>query len=228
MYNTDKFVYFVSKRQYGAPYGFTSYTDENGELRMIAQKKDKNGDIIPRRFNFGRRDRTMRIPKNQKDILGNSVVEFLRNHPECKNSPNNLGITLFEEINEDASANLAIKAKSARIDAEQKALTLEGEDLIDMCALIGQFGSKESVLKHKILDYAGNEPDKFLELYDAPDRKTRSLIRQGLIAGVLDKKGNMISWETTVIGVDEDSAVTTIGKDKKLANALEQAIKRVK
>lgn len=229
MYNTDRYVYFVSKRQYGSSYGFTSYTDQDGDLRIIAQKKDKNGDYIPRRFNFSRSNRSMRIPKDQKDILGNKVVDFLRDHPECKGSPNNTGgPILFEEVNENASAELAIKAKSARIEAEQKALSLEGEDLTDMCALIGQFGVKESVLKHKILDYAGNEPDKFLEMFNSPDRQLTSLVRKGLMANVLDKKGNMISWESTVIGVDEAGAVTTLSKDKKLVNALQSAIKRVK
>lgn len=228
MYNPDNYVYFVSKRQYGSPYGFTTYTNLDGDLCMIVNKKDKNGDPIPRKFNFGRRERTMRIPKNQKDIQGNSVVEFLRNHPECKGSVNNRGITLFEEVNEESSATQAINAKSARIEAEQKALSLEGEDLTDMCALIGQFSTKESILKHKILDYAGNEPDKFLEMFDAPDRKMRSLVRKGLSAGVLSQKGNMISWESTVIGADEDAAVTTLTKDKKLASALAEGIKRVK
>lgn len=228
-FNPDNYVYFVSKRYYGSRYGFTTYSDLDGNIRMITDKKGKDGEYIPRKFSFSRKDRVMRIPKKQKDILGNSVVDFLREHPECEGSPNNLGQqTMFKELNENKDASDAISAKSLRLEAEQKAFSLEGEELIDVGALLGLFSNKETVLKHKVLEYAGNAPDIFLSVYDQADRKTRALVKKGVTAGILTKKGTMISWESSVIGHDEDSAVAMLVKDSKLANSLEEAIKRIR
>lgn len=229
MFNSDNFVYFVSKRLYGAPYGFTTYSDSDGNLCQIVDKKDKDGNAIPRRFSFSRKERTMRIPKAQKDIHGNMVVDFLRNHPECEGSPNNDGqMTMFKELNEGRDADLAINAKATRIEAENKAMSLEGQDLEDVCSLIGVFSKSPSIQKHRVLEFAGNEPDTFLTLFNSPDRTIRSLIRKSISAGVLNLRGKLITWEQEIIGSDENEAVSKLSGDKKLQDAIEKALKRIK
>lgn len=229
MFNSDNYVYFVSKRRFGAPYGFTTYTTQEGDVKMISYKKDKEGNPIPHKFKFSRKERVMRIPKLQKDVNGNSTVEFLRNHPECEGSPNNAGqAILFKELNEGKDADLAIVAKKSRIDAENKALALEGQDLEDICSLIGVFSSDPSIQKHRVLEFAGNEPDLFLTLYNSPDRKIKSLIRKAVSINVLTKRGTLITWDDEIIGSDEAEAVARLAKDKKLQEAIDKAVKRTK
>lgn len=230
MFDSSNFVYFVNTRKYSKAYGFSTYMDKDGIIKMIVNSYDPiSGQPVPRRFKFSKRDRVMRIPVNQKDVAGNSVVEFLKNHPECEGSPNSNGLpSIFKVMDADADAKVANKAKANRIKAENIALGLEGKELEEIAASFGVTNMTESLLQHRMLELAGNDPDVFLEVYNAPDRKMRALIHSGLSSGVLTQRGELIMWETTVVGSNFDKAISTLTEDKKLAKAVAEAIERYK
>jgi hypothetical protein len=232
MFNSDKFVYFVNVRPGRRPYGFSTYMDAEGKVQMIVNGYDsKTGEPIPRQINFSRKEWSLRIPINQKDKEGKSVVEFLRNHPECEGSPNNEGQPiLFKEINYSKDADIANQAKAKRIKAESIALNLELEELQEIASSFGVIindSNPEGLLRHKMLELAGNDPETFLEGYNAPDRLYKALINKGVKAGLLSRKGEMIMWESTVIGTSLSSAISTLAEDKKLTKSIEEAIKRL-
>lgn len=237
-FNPNDYVHFVYLTPKNASYGFSTYQTLEGDVKFISYGKDpKTGEPIKYFFTFSKKDRVIRVHKNKKDIFGNSVVEFLRNSPECKNSPNGtyepnengdlvqVGV-IFKEMNEESDAEKAIAAKEYRLKAETLAANLKGEELHEVAALLGIYG-KETLVKHAVMEVAGNRPPQFMEAYDNPNRKAFALIRKGLNAKVLLQKGSIIMWNDTTIGADEQDAVATLLKDKKMMTALSEAIKKV-
>jgi hypothetical protein len=226
MYNFDNFVYFVLLRPSNPHYGFAGgYNDLDGNLQMIVDKLDDKGRPVPRYFKFSKKERTIRIPKKQQDSRGNNVADFLRNHPECKGSVNNTGQAIwFKEINEDKDSGLAVEAKKARIEAENVAVSLKGQDLVDVAALCGLFNSKPNAMMHRVLEVAGNDPEAFMDIINDPAIKTKSLLRRGIRLELIKQKGTLLVWENTTLGVDENDAVRNLLSDAILYNAVEALI----
>lgn len=244
-FKAPEYVYFVFTRGTNAHYGFSTYVDTVGALGVpgapvfISYQKDKKGEQIPYHFSVSIRDRAIKVEKNKVDANGTSVVEFLRNHPECKDSPNGDYIIdpvsgqeiqtnmFFKEMNEEADAQAAIKAKDFRRKAENIAAELDLEDVVDINAICGIFKKGELLSRHAIMELAGNRPDVFMDAYENPQRKALALIRKGVEKQVLKINGAAVVWNKTTLGIDEIDAATSLQKDSKLMNALEQAIKKV-
>ncbi len=122
------YTYFVWLNPSKASYGFTGYTDKDGEHKYIQRGVDERGSVIYRRFKFNPNKRIMSIPNSQKD-----VIIFLQEHPECKDSTNGyyrtdkdgkliqLGVT-FKEMNTGKDAGIAIDAISDKVEATSTAL----------------------------------------------------------------------------------------------------------
>lgn len=223
-FDPKNYVYFVNLRK--GQTGFSTYATLDGEVKMIVNKYDKAGNPVPRNFNFSKTQRTMRIPINQKDVAGNSVVEFLRNHPECKDSPNSRGITTFAEINTDKEASEALEAKKKKLKAENLAINLEAEELAEIAAVFGIFNASPVVTQWRIQEIAQNDPEAFIDVAEDPARSARALIRKALKHDILKRRGAIVMWEDEQIGPDEESAVTTIMKDERLKGALQEAVVR--
>lgn len=229
----DSHVFFVLTRPNKSSYSFREYADKDGNLKSIVNSRN-NGNVIKRQFNFSHKDRTMKIPINQKDIDGNSVVEFLRNHPECEGSPNGdyfdspEGVkqrgVYFKELNDGKDAKVAMEARTLATKAQSLVLELDAVDLEEVGFMYGLSSDDIDVLRFKLFEVARQEPQDFLDIVDSKDRKIRALIRKGLRSNTLSKKGKMISWEDTVLGADEDDAVSNLMKDKKLAEAVEKNV----
>jgi hypothetical protein len=237
-FEPNQFTYFVLTRPTLASFGFTGY-DVSGNPTFIVSSRDRTGRDIPRKFNFTRKNRTMRIPNGQKDIYGNSVVEFLRNAPYCEGSPYGAYITddsgervqaniYFKEVNADKDAETAIQSRYLKNEAETTALNLEGEDLLSMAALFGRTSDKQNILKFQLLEIASNDPATFMEIYKSPDRQIRSVIRRAVNKNVFKLVGKMIMWDTTQVGIDEDDAVATLMKDEKMLKSILHNIEKAK
>ena len=231
-------VYFVLTRPTISHYSFSGYTDKDGNPQYIANSRTSDG-IIRRSFSFSRKDRTMKIPVYQKDIEGNSVVEFLRNHPECQDSPNGIyketpdGTVqqniYFKELNDGKDAKKALEGRRITTKALNLALELDAESAQEVAMLLFGFRSDDiDIIQFKLYEYARNKPEDFLEVADSKDRKARALVRQGVSVGALIKKGRLILWEDTVIGNDEDEAVSNLMKDKKLMDSLNKNVEGLK
>ena len=174
----------------------------------------------------------MRVHKNEKDIFGNSVVDFLRGFPECGDSPNGSyrgegkkrvqSNVWFQEINQQKDADIAIEAKGAKIKAENKALYLEGDELKDMAILFGEFRAEEGLQKHRVLEAAGADPENFMKLFNAPDRSAKVLLTRAMKAKLIKQKGSIYIWESVTIGTNYDSAIAKLMDDAVLANAIEE------
>ncbi|KKN46950.1 hypothetical protein LCGC14_0667740 [marine sediment metagenome] len=232
----NNFVYFVLVRNGNASYSFTGYSDiETGEVKVInfGKKDPKTGNDLPHRFRFDRAHRSMRWNKNHKDIHGNSVVDFLRNFPECGGSPGGVytevdgepfqSNMMFKEMNESKDAEIALDAKRLKNKAETTALKLKGEELSDMAVLCGMLSKDEGMQLHRVVEYAGASPEKWLEMYDQPERTVKALLQKAVAAGVVDNsRGTLYVWENITIGANESLAISKLMEDSSIREAIEQ------
>lgn len=234
----NKYVYFALERNSNAAYSFTGFTNpETGLVEAIYKgRKDPNTGIdIPHRFRFDRSHRSIRVGKNEKDINGNSVVEFLRKFPECKDSvygsyhgegkDRAQTNVWFREVNDGKDAQISVEAKTAKIKAENTALELEGNDLKEMAMLCGEFRDDEGLQKHRVLEFAGADPESFMKLHNSPERSAKVLLTRALRAGLIIQKGTLYIWEEVTVGTNELNAISKLMEDKALAGAIEDNLK---
>jgi len=245
----DNYVYFILNKAGNTSYSFTGYTDHagNGELMTIykGRKEKHQGEVvdIPHRWKFDTAHRTIRVHKNDKSVIPTLMfdpetgdekkvyiksVDFLRNHPECKNSPNSGGNWMFSEMKEHEDAVTAVDAKRVKIEAESKALNLEGAELKEMAVLLGNFDPDDAKQKHFVLERAGADPKTFLELLDSPERGAKALLLKAVSLGIVKVRGTLYSWEKEGLGADLDMAVAKLMKDKEIKDALRNAVKGIR
>jgi hypothetical protein len=224
--DTNNYAYFVLLEGYRgrASSGFRGYQNEDGEvMELYMGQKDRNGNFIPRYFKFSRTKRYLHVNKKEKDLNGKNVVEFLRNHNLCEDSKANTSSgtsPLFREMNETRDAEIAVNYKTLVIKAGNAALALEGESLKAAATLCGCFSESESTQRHRVMEYAGTEPQHFLEVIEAPDFSTRALVKALVNKGIVKREGTMLKWENVLVGTDENAAVAKLISDEDLFNAL--------
>jgi len=235
----NDFIYFVLEKNSNPSYSFNGYYDlASGQEKFIFKGRTaRNGTVeVPHRFKFDRAHRSIRVHKNEVDKYGNSVAEFLRGFPECKDSPNGSYNTdangkktqsgvWFKEVKEHADAVTAIEAKQVKLAAENVAIALKGSDLRDMAVLFNCLHDDESITQHKVLEYAGSDPSKFMEFYNSPTRAAKSLLLKAVKAGEVSVKGTIYIWKEQTLGVSEDFAVAKLTSDEELAQALIENLK---
>lgn len=229
----SKYIYFVYLGN-NKTYGFRNYTDaSSGQERGYVTGFDKFGQPLYKEWVFDNDSRRqVRVHMEEKDKTGQLAVDFLRNSPECLNSPsgryaqgddgkNTQYLVYFKEVNESKDAEIALSSRKISIDAQRKALELKGAELEEMASFVNVFSKDEEILTLKVLDFANNRSQDFLKLHDDPSRKVKALINKGLHSGVLTKDGLMIKWEGKTVGADFDEAVSNLVKDEKLKKAIE-------
>lgn len=228
MKNFGDYTYF-SYIANNKSYGFATYTDpKTGLSRGFRIGRDDKGNPIYKKWRFNNDSmRIIRVGKDEQDLDGQKALDFLRESPECLDSPNGAYVgdsqvlVYFKENNNAKDAKNAIASRVVVIDAQNAALKLKGEDLVDFAAIIGVFNEDEDIMIHRVLDYASNRPQEMLNYVKDPTRKVKSLISRAINAGVFRVDGKQILWEGKTIGGDEDDAVSNLVKDDKLRKAIE-------
>lgn len=232
------YVNFIFTSPLNRSFGFKTYTNEFGQAVGFMVGKDKDNQPIYKRWKFDQDgSRTIRVDKRfiDKSPEALSAVEFLRNSPNCKDSPNGTYLPdgtqvdiFFAEMNDEKSAQEGLAAEIVKIEAQNLALKVKGQDFIDLCALIGVFNKDESIMRFSLVDFAKNKPEKFTELYSDPVRQIKSIIRRGISTGIIKKEGRMLSWENELLGVDEEDAVRKLKTEENMLKALKTHLDKLK
>jgi hypothetical protein len=237
MFEHDKFFYFIQIVPSSGTFSFRNYTDNDGNTYSAFSTLGQTfNDHKPFWVTFSARERTYRAPKEREVLVSKNgdtpkkmkLKDYLLNTPFTAESPNLRGepkIKLFDEIRD---AKTGVDRRTRRIEAGNIALNLNPEQLAQMAQLIGVFSDDPMVQKNRVLEFADQDPEYFLELHGSGDRATRSLIKKGLSAGVLKKKGKMIMWDKEMVGPDEDEAVANLQKTPALAEAIKKAVDKLK
>jgi hypothetical protein len=157
------------------------------------------------------------------------LVDYIFNSPNCQDSPNNTPEhpILFKLIDEQKDAAILVDRRKRKNEALNKAFSLEGQDLVDIAALYGDFRSDPVVLMERVTFEAGRDPERFLKFYDSPDRAVRALVRKGLSLGKLTKIGESIFWGKEAIGGTEELAVSELISNPEKMRALQDSIAAV-
>lgn len=226
------YVYFIALRPTVASYGFSTYDDpETGEVCFLAQSKLPSGDFRKEWFTFTPINRSIKIPTAKKDIRGKSYVEFLRNAPDCEGSLHGNYHTddkgnkvqygvWFKELKEEQDAILAIDNRKLRIEAENIAMNMIMTEVAELSSLLGVQAKGLHQQKFRLMEFAQNNPELFMKTYNSPDRKVRAAVKMGVEQGILNRVGTLISWDKTILGSDENEAVSFLIKDADLMYAL--------
>lgn len=231
------YVVFVFTSPSNVSYGFKTYNNEFGQSTGFTEGKDRDGQPIYRRWKFDRDVRKITVHKDKTDLSDKrlNAVEFLRSSPDCKGSKNGTytadGTQInvyFEEVNESKSAAVGLEFETLRIDAQNAALKVKGQDFIDLCALIGVMNKDETIMRFSLVDYAKNKPQSFMDVYNDPTRQLRSVIRRAVHTGVFVKEGRIYKWENLLVGVDEDDAVAKLKSDENLLKAVKANLEKLK
>jgi len=238
MFNTDDYTFFVLDDAFknNASFGFrAAYTDRQGDFhKLTTHQLDKStGEKMIRKFTIQKGHKTLRVHNSRTEEL-----EFLRNHPNCKGSPNGAyrpgsnGEMLqldvwFSEVNTERDAAKAVEWRTLRIDAQNKILELAGndQDLIEFGTAIGYLGTPKVVM-FSLFEHAEKDPQYILEEINSPDMKAKSLYREGVSKGILQRKGISYMLEDFEIGVDDDSCIKTIKTNEDVAKLLKKKLGR--
>jgi hypothetical protein len=210
-----------------ASYGAGAYTNpDTGEYTFVSTSKDANQNPIPYRFVFrAKGGRIIGVPEGWLDSAGRSMVEFLRNHPECEGSPNNRGqICYFKELDVEKEAEVQLEIEQAVMEAKNAAAKLTGDKLKYVALLVGESSDKPTKQLVALLKYAEGNPKDLLKIINGPDVEVRALLREGITKGIVELKGTIHIWESVNLGSTEDEAVGKVLTDKDLLTALKRSI----
>lgn len=223
MKNFSDYTYFLYIGK-NPKYSFRNYTDpDTGQERGFVIGYDKNNQPILKEWYFDySAKRQVRVSDKEIDKTGQKAIDFLRNSPEFYSNPNGYeALYMFKEINEERDAVSAVDTRRKLIEAQSKALELKGKELEQIANIIGVFTKGEALQTQRVLDFAANFSDKFLELVADPALKLRALIEKAINDGVFKLDGKMVKWEGKSIGADKDEALANLSKDEKLLKAVE-------
>jgi hypothetical protein len=223
----------------GGQISFSSYTDMSGEYTgepgraaIYVTSKDGQGRDKGKYFNLSQQHYNFVVREGEKDIYGRRQFDYLANHPNCKDSPNGtylgegderiqIGI-VFKLMDTEGDAEVALETAKRKARAESIALEIDDATLQDIAAHIGIFGEANDLMRHQVYQWAGRKPIDYFEVLNSGDRAIRAIVRKALQEGIFTKKGEVIQWSGTLIGSNEDDAVSKLMREKDVLQALEK------
>lgn len=246
-FNSHNLTYFVltgiglEKINRGGTHSMCSYVDYAGvfgspgsTVRYVTSRDDRGKDR-GKYFTWSESHRRFVVREGERDINGITQYEFLKNAPECEGSPNGsyspdgtqTGI-IYREMNTAKDAEVALEADQSRIKAQASALELDQAVLSEVAAHIGVFAGKDDpnslIMRVRVVDWAGKNPNDYFAVLNSGDREIRAVLRKAIADGVLTVKGELIMWESTTIGANENAAVSHLMTDPAMYSALKEKI----
>lgn len=236
-FSSEEYVFFIidKSKLNKASFGFRAdYTDKTGEQqKILLDKIDKNtGEKMVKKYTIQKGLGSLRINKRNK-----SEIDFLRNHPNCKNSPNGYyrsdgkgGHTQinvwFSELNNEVAAKDGLRIKQLALNAANRVMELSSDasKLRQLAAVMGYSGSEVEIL-FKLVEHAQKMPDDIIHELDNPTFEAKALFRKGLSDKIIIQKGITYTLEDYELGIDEESAVKTIATDKDIRSLISKKLK---
>lgn len=219
------------------------YVDHEGHLARgkfkgkyveYATSIDPQGREKGKYFRFDESLRRLMTREFDADVKGIAQYEFLKNYPTCEGSPYGDYVEIdgvmeqrgvqFREMNDAKDAEVALEADELRITAQAEALGLDDETLTEVAANIGLFGKPDKIMRLRVVEWAGKQPANFNKLMEQGDRAVRAVIRRALNDRIFTEKGKLIYFENTLIGADQDAAVSTLMKDPVMLKTLQEKL----
>jgi hypothetical protein len=131
---------------------------------------------------------------------------------------------VFRLMEDEMDAQLALDAGLKRAEAQMSTGQIDEQTLSEIAAMIGEFGKPDRIMRHRVYEFAGRKPVDYFKLLNSGDRGIRALVRKGVADGILNKKGEVIFWQDTILGNDENAAVATLIGDPKILEGLQAKV----
>lgn len=225
-------------------FSFRDYTDKTNALGrgsgisvQYVVSKDGRGRDKGKFFTLSQSHNAFMVNDTDTDLYGVRMYDFIAYSPFCEGSPNGnyrknpetgdleqVNI-MFRLMNSEADAAIALEADIRRSKAQLSAAEIDEQTLLEIAVIgLGRTGDPDKVMRHSVVQWAGKRPQDYFDVLESGDRPVRSAIRRALTDKIFEQKGSLIYWGQTLIGPDEDAAVTTLMKDEQLLNALKEKV----
>jgi hypothetical protein len=237
MFDHKVFDYFIQIHPTPGTVSFRNYTDIEGNTYSAFQTLGQTfNDHKPFWITFSVRERTYRASKGREIFVSRNgdipermkLADYLKNSPWTEGSPNLRGSATIKMFDEVKDAKTGVDRRKRRLEAGNIAVNLSPVQLTEMAQLIGVFSDDKTVQMNRVLEFADQEPETFLEFYNSADREAKAVIKKGLKTGVLKTKGKMVMWEKDMVGADEAEAIANLMKSPEKLEAIKLNIKRLK
>jgi hypothetical protein len=237
MFDHKLFDYFIQIRPTQGTVSFRNYTDNEGNTYCAFQTLGQTfNDHKPFWITFSVRERTYRASKGREIFVSKNgdlpekvrLVEYLANSPWTEGSPNLRGEPTIKRFDEVKDAKTGVDRRKRRLEAGNIALNLSAEQMTQMAQLIGVFSDDKTVQMNRVLEFADQDPETFMEFYGSADREAKALVKKGLKTGVLKTKGKMVMWDKDMVGADEAEAISNLMKDKEKFDAIKKNVQKFK
>ena len=220
-----KLIYFALHTPREGEWSFTNYSDDSGMIVSLNIGMGRNGKTIPYTVRFAAGIRMITIPANKRDNDGNSIAEYIRNSPFCKDSELCEGKGMFFEIDPRRDAGVLIEEAVERNRAESYALDITGDKLSDLAAYVGEFANEEKIQTAAVYQWARRAPREFNNLAESPEVTQTAFFRKLFNKGIIEKSGfnhfAILDGTKVSIGPSEVKCIEKIVNDKQLRKALE-------
>lgn len=232
MFNHENYFQFIQITPTEGEQSFISYTNSNGDTLEAIASVDQNGYRRPFVVTWSARNRIYRGQRNKKIMVVKNgemakmpLYDYIKGFVEIMTDRH--GNPLFKELDEVKDAKLALSRKELVVKASNKALELKGAELEDMAALIGVFVQDPDVQKFRVVEFADQDPQMFLDILNSPDFKVKALVRKATKSGTALQKGKTVEWAGQLFA-DESDFISALLKDEKKLNALEKQVNKNK
>lgn len=250
-FNQDNDIYFVlangkeyakdSKGQTTDGFGmlsFNSYTDVTNAHKRGAGlavqyviSRDKFGNPKGKNFTISQSRNAFKVRKDDKDVTGLSMYEFLAAHPQCEGSPNGTYVdgrqvdVVFKVMNNEADATVALEAAMNTTKAKMSALELDEQTLAEVASIgIGFHGNPDALMRHRVVEWADKRPLDYFKVLDSGDRFLRAVIRKAIKENLIEVRGTLHYWGNELLGGSEDAAIAYLTANSDAETALKEAV----
>lgn len=221
---------------------FREYNDKAGVFGttgapvQYVQSKDERGRDKGKFFTISQRHNAIMCNETDKDIYGKRMFDFIANSPFCEGSKNGVYApdgkggqvqlnVVYRLMNNEADAEVQLEAEVRRSKAQLSAAELDEQTLVEVATIgLGRTGAPDKLMRQAVVAWAGKRPQDYFDVLESGDRQIRALIRKAVADGIFIKKGELIYWESTLIGTDEDAALGKLLDDEDLLSALKEKV----
>jgi hypothetical protein len=136
------------------------------------------------------------------DEYDKRIYDFLLDHPFITANKH------YELI--DTKANIKKQATSILKSAEavQVATTIKDNELSDLRKLFGiGEGFDDEIVKAKLIQMAGQAPDRFLQIYKDADKSYRVFLKKALDKKVIQKVNDVWKHNNYTLGISDEHAI---------------------
>jgi bifunctional DNA-binding transcriptional regulator/antitoxin component of YhaV-PrlF toxin-antitoxin module len=194
---------------------FGNYTQRNGKKSVLLNPDDVAVDG----WEMSSAHTTLDID-NEYD---KRIYDFLLDHPFIIENKH------YELI--DTKANVKRQADSILKAAEavQVATSIKDNELTDLTKLFGiGEGFDDEIIRAKLIQMAGQAPDKFLEIYRDADKSYRVFLKKALGKKVIQKVNDVWKHNNYTLGISDEHAIAWLKDNPEVYAVMKNQVRNGK